>query len=75
VRSGTSDRHDGENLRGEIEGESSGGQRKSGGASAETTMVHGGMAHMARHGQAAVARGVPTGGLGRGSGRLRTGVS
>jgi hypothetical protein len=32
----------------------------------------GGTSHLARHGHGAAVSGVPTGGLGRGSGRLRT---
>jgi hypothetical protein len=38
-------------------------------------MAHSGTAHLAWCGQASVARGVSTGGLGRGSGRLQTGAA
>jgi hypothetical protein len=48
--------------RGEWRAEAGGGQRKSGGASVETATAHGGTAHLAWRGQAAVAHGVPTGG-------------
>jgi hypothetical protein len=69
VRSGASDRRDGGDLRREVE------RVRAAVARGRAAMAHGGMAHLAWHGQATAARDVLTGGLGRVSGRLRTGVS